>query len=153
MYRTYVAPGLLPEFAMVMGPSADSYFAQPTPGDGTLRSEITDHCTSTVKRDDFRTLTVSSECAGEAHLQIGQLYSPLWRLSSFRGSSGQPALSASSEGLLEVTMRPGQEDMRIVFGSGPPERWGVLVSFASLLIGLTSLLIHMFRRRHPLRAE
>lgn len=141
MYRTYVSPQSLPGFAMAMGTNAGSYVARPMPGDGTLRVGTAPGCEFTVRRETSRRLGVSSQCTGEALLPIGQLYSPLWKISSFYGSTQRPVLSASSDGLLELKVGPGKEDIKLEFDGGAPEQWGKIVSLSSLLVAFAGLFI------------
>src|SRR4029077_1931191 len=78
MYRTYVPLQRLSAFAKDLGTTPNSYDVEPTTGDGTLRSELTNgDCNLNIQRESPREILVSSDCRGEARLRIGQLYSPL----------------------------------------------------------------------------
>jgi hypothetical protein len=45
-------------------------------------------------------------------------------------------VGVSADGLIELMLIPGKQDMRLVFDMGPPERWGIILSAASLFVGL-----------------
>lgn len=146
MYRTYVSLQELPAFARILGTTPDSYHVEPTPGDGTTRpASINGDCDLDVKREDPRELFISSDCRGEARLRIGLLYSPLWRIVPLQGTPRNSVVGVSADGLVELKLIPGKEDMRLVFDMGSPERWGIILSQASLLVGLVGFAY--FRRR------
>jgi hypothetical protein len=137
MYRAYVPLQQLPAFARTIGTTPDGYHVEPTPGDGTLRAGlINGDCDLDVRRHGPRELFVSSDCRGEARVRIGQLYSPLWKIVSVPATSSNSEVGISPEGLMELTLIPRKEEMRLVFEIGSPERWGTLLSGASLLAGL-----------------
>lgn len=137
MYRTYVPLQQIPSFARDLGSTPQSYHADSTPGDGTLRAGlISGDCDLRVKRQRPRELFVSSDCRGQARLQIGQLYSPLWKIVPLPAASGNPSVSASADGLIELTLSPGKQDARLAFDMSPTEPWGKTLSVASLLVGL-----------------
>jgi hypothetical protein len=137
MYRAYVPLQQLPAFARTLGTTPDSYEVEPTPGDGTFRSGLVNgDCDLNVRREGPRELFVSSDCRGEARLRIGQLYFPLWRIVPVQGASRNLEVGVSADGLIELMLIPGKQDMRLVFDMGPPERWGIILSAASLFVGL-----------------
>lgn len=137
MYRAYVPLPQLPAFAESLGTDPESYVVKPRPGDGTLRSELVNgDCDFNVTRERPRELIVASDCKGEARLRIGQLYSPLWRIKSSQPISQNPTINRSADGVIELALSPGKQDLNLVFDVGLPERLGIIVSGMSLLIGL-----------------
>jgi hypothetical protein len=137
MYRAYVPFEHLFAFAESIGTTPRGYDVQPMPGDGTLRFGLTGgDCDLTVRREAPRLLHVSSDCKGEAHLRIGQLYSPLWRVSPVQGSSPGSILNASADGILEMGLPRGKQDVQLKFDLGAAERWGAVLSGASLVLML-----------------
>lgn len=137
MYRSYVPLGQLSAFAKTLGTTVDGYHVEPTVGDGTLRAGlINGDCDLDVKRQGPRALFVSSDCKGEARLRIGQLYSPLWKIVPGPRTFPNSQVGVSPEGLMELTLIPGKQEMRLVFDIGSPERWGTILSGVSILVGL-----------------
>lgn len=47
-----------------------------------------------------------------------------------------PVLESSPDGLIQVSCRAGQHDFELVFDGGWPERWGVIVTLASVLVAV-----------------
>ncbi len=149
MYRAFVPLQQISAFAKTMGTAPDSYLVEPTPGDGTLRAQLTDgDCNLNVMRENPRALFISSDCKGDARLRIGQLYSPLWKIIPLQVASRNPTVNASADGLMELTLGPGRQDARLVFNMGAPERWGKILSVASLLVGVIGFIYF----RKPTRA-
>jgi hypothetical protein len=139
MYRTYVSPERLGLFAERMAATPGSYGATPKPGDGTLRAELTSgHCSVTAWRERPRELRVSANCQGDARLRIGQLYLPLWKIASAGRSSPELELSASSDGLIELPLSAGKQELRLILDRGAPERWGAIVSVGSMLLSVVA---------------
>lgn len=137
MYRSYVPLPQLPAFARTLGTTPDGYHVEPKTGDGTFRAGlINGDCDVNVRRRGLRELLVSSDCRGEGRLQIGQLYSPLWRIIPPQGASRNSVVRVSADGLIELMLNPGKQDLRLVFDLGAPERWGTILSGVSLLVGL-----------------
>jgi hypothetical protein len=150
MYRAYVPLRYLSAFAKDLGTTPDSFEAETMPGDGTLRSELMNgNCDLNVKRENSREIFISSDCRGEARLRIGQLYSPLWKVVPVQGVSLDSTVSVSADGLMELTLSPGKQDMRLVFDMGAPGRWGAILSEASLLFGVIGF---VFSPRRAVRA-
>jgi hypothetical protein len=150
MYRAYVPLKYLSAFAKDLGTTPDSFEAGAMPGDGTLRSELLNgNCDLNVRRESPREIYISSDCRGEGRLRIGQLYSPLWTVVPIQGVPLDSTAGVSADGLMELTLSPGKEDMRLVFDMGAPGRWGAILSEASLLFGLIGF---VFFPRRPVRA-
>jgi hypothetical protein len=149
MYRAYVPLQRLPAFAKDLGTSPDSYEVAAMPGDGTLRSSsIIGDCDVNVKRETPREISIASDCREQARLQIGQLYSSLWKVVPIQGSRVDSVIAVSADGLIELNLAPGKQEMRLVFGIGAPGRWGAILSETSLLFGLIGFVV--FRRRSPM---
>ena len=137
MYRAYVPLQQMPAFAKDLGTTPESYDVEPTPGDGTLRAElINGDCDLNARRESPRELLVSSDCREQARLRIGQLYSPLWRIVPLQAASQNQVVGVSADALIELTLNPGKQDTRLVFDIGPAERWGNILSEASLSVAL-----------------
>jgi hypothetical protein len=146
MYRAYVPLEEMPAFARDMGTTPESYQAAPTAGDGTLRVGPVDaDCDIHVTREDPRHLLVSSDCRAEKGLQVGQLYSPLWKVTGLAAASGNPVVSPSADGLMELTLGPGKQEAQVFFDTGAAGRWGAILTAASLLAGLIGFVF--FHRR------
>jgi len=146
MYRAYVPLQQLPAFAKTLGTTPDSFQVEPTPGDGTLRTAMVyGDCAVNVRPEGPRELLVSSDCKGEARLRIGQLFSPLWRIVPVQTGSRNSAVGASADGLIELALLPGKQEMRLIFDMGFPERLGIISSVFSLLIALVGFV--SFRNR------
>ena len=140
MYRAYVPLPYLTAFARALGTTPDGYHVEPTPGDGTLRARlINGDCDLDLKRQSPRELFVSSDCTGEARVRIGQLYSPLWKVVTGPEGRPNPEGGVSPEGLMELTLTPGKQQLRLFFDIGSPERWGTILSGVSLFAGLIGL--------------
>jgi len=146
MYRAYVPLRQLPEFAKALGTTPDSYQVQPMPGDGSFRTDlVSGACDFNVNHDNPRELLVTSNCRSEGRLRIGQLYSPLWKIEALSTTPANATIAPSADGLMELKLIPGKQDLRLVFDLGPAERVGKLSTGASLVIGLLGFVY--FRRR------
>ena len=103
-----------------------------------------------------RELAVSADCKSPARLRISQLFFPLWKFVSSGGSTTKPAIDASPQGLIELTLLPGKKDFNLVFEVGRPERWGALASVTLLVLGMIEYILLWFidfsagRRHLPL---
>ena len=146
--RMYVPPQELAVFAKEIGTAPDSYDVEPRPGDGSLRFGLNnDQCSADVSRGSPRELFVKADCRGEARLRIGQLFFPLWKVAG--GDTSIPAISVmeASDGLIELPLFPGKHDLRLIFESRRPERWGVLVTLNCLLLALGGYAFCIFSER------
>jgi hypothetical protein len=142
MYRTYVPAGMLRAFSDRMGTKPELSLATPQPGDGTFRNElISGRCATSVWREDSRTLRVSADCDGEARLKVGQLYLPLWKVVPIVQAPVTPKVSAAYDGLIELSLPPGKQEVRLILARGAPERWGYWISLAVLLISAVAFLV------------
>lgn len=149
-YRMYVAPTYLSAFAESMGSRPWLYRADPPPGDGTLRLRLFggEDCVRVV-REGFRTLSVSSSCKSATRLVIGQLNLAPWRKIELDGSSGGSVLGTSPDGLIELSLPRGRQDLRLEFDVTREERWGVLGSAASLLVSCIGYVVLSRRSKGP----
>ena len=135
MYMTYVSPLKLAGFAKSVGTSPDTFEVAPTPVEEGVRAEfVGGKGNVSVKRVGPRKLLVSAQCLGDARVQIGQLYFPLWTIVPAMLSPRDEVLGSSAAGLIEVSLASGQHDFELVFGDGLPERAGCIVTLASILV-------------------
>jgi hypothetical protein len=133
MFRTYVAPDHLKGFTEVLGASLASTTVLPTPFEQKIRVKfIEGEGAAEIISASPRTLRISADCAENARLQIGQMYFPLWKLSSPGGGQVSNALRSTPEGLV-----------------GWPERVGFIVTMVSLftVAGVATMGILRTRRR------
>lgn len=146
MYRAYVPLPQLTEFAKTIATSPYSYQVEPTPGDGTLRTKIAyGDCALDVRPESPRELLISSDCKDKARLRIGQLFSPLWKIVPIQSGAQTQTIVATADGLLELVLMPGKQDVRLVFDMGLPEHLGIFLSVVSLLIAAVGFVY--FRKR------
>jgi len=137
MYRTYVPPSHLAGFAKILGTSPDSNDVAPTPVEDIVRAEFTDgRGVVNLARAGPRKLRVSAQCYEDARVRIAQLYSPLWRVVQRIPSPDRPVLDSSPDGLIQVSLGVGQHDFELVFDGGWPERWGLIVTLASIFLAV-----------------
>jgi len=137
MYRTYVSPSHLAGFAKILGTSPDSYDVAPTPVEDPVRAEFTDgRGVVNLVGIGPRKLRVSAQCYEDARVRVTQLYSPLWRVVQRIPSPDPPVLDSSRDGLIQVSLGVGQHDFELVFDGGWPERWGLIVTLASILVAV-----------------
>lgn len=154
MYLTYIPPLKLAAFAKSVGAaSPDSYDVASTPvGPGVSAEYTAGEGSVSVKRVAPSKLLVSAECQGDARVQIGQLYFPLWRIVPAMGSPRDgESLGSSAEGLMEVSLASGQHEFWLVFDGGLPERLGAIVSLASILVIVGGFAFVGLRRVTPIR--
>lgn len=149
MYFAYVPASKLYAFASSVGASPDNYDVVSTPVKPGVSAEYTDgQGRVSVKRVTPEKLLVSAQCDGNARVKIGQLYFPLWKIVPEKGSpSSGESLGSSPEGLMEISLTPGQHEFWLVFGGGFPERFGAIVSLVSILIVAGGLLLTGWRGR------
>jgi hypothetical protein len=134
MFMSYVSPLNFAGFVKKVGASLDSFDVAPTPVEEGVRAEfVSGKGTVSVMRVGPRKLLVSAQCRGDARVQIGQLYFPLWTIVPTVRSPRDEALGNSPEGLIEVSLASGQHNFELVFRGGLPERAGDIVTLASIL--------------------
>ena len=141
-YRTYVSQDHLAEFAKLIGAVPNNDRVQPAVDPGTARL-VQGQGVVNVVRQSPRKLLVSYTVSGQGLARIGLVYSPLWRIQSTSGASVSPILGISAEGLVEVPLIPGRHDLELVFDGGWPERYGVIVTFISIVFVSGGMLIQM----------
>jgi hypothetical protein len=135
MFRSYVPPERLPALAKRLGAAVGSFDVAPSPVDTDVHADFTrGRGTVGVTRLGPRELRVSAQCDENARLRIGQLYSPLWRVVPVAGSSDRPVMGISEEGLIELSLPSGRHEFELVFDVGWPERCGVILTLASILV-------------------
>ncbi len=150
IYRTYVSPGHLAAFAKLIGSELNTSQVEPMLGDGGSASLVRGRGVVNLIRQSPRKLLVSYAVSGDGRAQIGQLYSPLWRIEPRSDSSGDSSLGSSAEGLIEVALVPGSHNLELVFDGGWPERYGIIVTFVSLIVVASGLVLATLRRRAQL---
>jgi hypothetical protein len=147
MYRTYVSSDRLAAFAKLIGAELNNYDVQSTLVDGGTAHIVSGQGVVNVTRQSPRKLLVSYTVSGEGRAQIGQLYSPLWRIEPTGEPSGGPSLSSSAEGLIEVPLVAGRHELELVFDGGRPERYGIIVTFVSMVIVASGMLFQIAHSR------
>ena len=148
IYRIYVSSGHLGAFAKLIGSELDTYQIGSTIGDGGGGAHLLrGRGVVNVIRESPRKLLISYTISGDGWVQIGQLYSPLWRIEPTSESSVSASLGSSAEGLIEVALVPGSHNVELVFDGGWPERYGVIVTFVSLMVVASGLALATLRRR------
>ena len=137
MYVTYVPALKLAAFAKSVGTSPDSFEVAPTPvEEGVHAKFVAGKGIVSVTRVGPRKLLVSARCLGDARVQIGQLYFPLWKIVPMTQHPLDEALGSSAEGLIELSLAPGQHDFELAFDGGWPERSGAIVTVVSVLLAV-----------------
>ena len=149
MFLTYVSPDHLAAFAKLIGAELNNYNVQQTPVDQGVAYLVRGRGVVNVMRQSPRKLLVSYTIFGEGRARIGQLYSPLWRIEPTSESSGGPSLGSSAEGLIEVSLVPGRHDLELVFDGGWPERYGMIVTFVSIAVFASGLVLSTRWPRKP----
>jgi len=133
MYHTYIPAEHLAGFAELPVTQLDSDPVQPglvEAGTEYLRGPVVVN----VIRQSPRKLLVSYVASSEGRAPIGLLYFPLWRIKQTSESLDSPILSSSAEGLVEVPVVPGHHELELVFDTGGPERYGIIVTILSLIV-------------------
>jgi hypothetical protein len=134
-YLFYVPPPHLAGFTKILGASRDSWNVTPTPVEDGVRAEFTGgHGTVSVIRIGPRKLRISAQCQGDARVQIGQLYFPLWTIVPLTQHPLDEALRSSANGLIELSLASGRHDFELVYDVGLPERCGAIVTLVSVLL-------------------
>jgi hypothetical protein len=142
MFRSYVARGQVAEFAGRLGTAPDSFEVALTPVDPSVRGDTirsdadAGQCTVSAVPREPRILRVFAECQKEARIRIWQLYSPLWKIVPLGEGTYQPVLGSSLDGLMEIALSTGKHDFELIFDLRWPERAGVGVTLASMVIGI-----------------
>jgi hypothetical protein len=137
MFRAYVSREHLAVFAKMLGTAPDSFDVASTPVEDVVRAEFTDgRGVVNLVRVGPGKLRVSAQCYEDARVRITQLYSPLWRVVQRIPSPDRPVLDSSRDGLIQVSLGVGQHDFELVFDGGWPERWGLIVTLASILVAV-----------------
>jgi hypothetical protein len=151
MIRSYVPIPKVYGFASIIGASTDSYDIESTAVDPSQYVRlVSGDCKLSVTRENPRTIAISSDCRGESLLQIGLLYSPLWKVTPDASSSNfKPVVTSSDAALTQLTLGSGRQLSRLNFSLGPTERLGQLISIISLLIALIGFLFSRRRSSAP----
>jgi len=144
-YRMYVPPGQITLFAELLGTSPDSYLVNPTHVQDSVQVHFVRGLGSAnVKPIGFREFTVSVDSRSDGLLQLGLLYFPLWKISSTHPAPNSVSIRSSPEGLIELPIVAGKQNLSVVLNREWPERNGIRITAVSLLAACA--LIGLFRR-------
>lgn len=146
-YRTYVPPNDLAGFAKLIGADLTNNDVQLPPVECCTASLVQGRGTVNLVRQGPRKLLVEYSVAGEGLARIGMLYSPLWRIMPANDLAAVPALISSADGLVEVPLAPGRHALEIAFDVGWPERYGRIVSLATIFLACIGALVQFARSR------
>jgi hypothetical protein len=143
-YPTYVSPDHLAQFANLVNPPENAAPLHVVPpgtawvmhGDGIIQ----------VVRQGPRQVLISYDVARETQAQIGLLYSPLWKIESTDGAPTSDPVGSSPEGLVELNLGAGQHALELVFDVGWPEKYGKILTYASLVVLVVGLLYGRWKR-------
>jgi hypothetical protein len=79
-----------------------------------------------------RLIELDAACDSDCTLQIGQFYYPAWRARLTRSGAEIPLRAASPGGLMEISLHPGDDAVRIELPRDWSEQIGPWISLASL---------------------
>jgi hypothetical protein len=134
-YRMYVPPDHVGGFAEMLGTNPGSFSVSPTQIEDRVRATfVRGRGTASVEEVGSRKLIVSVDSSKDALLQLSQLYFPLWKSLSAQAESAAMNIEGSPEGLLEMTVPGGKQNLILVIDRGQPERYGIWLSVSSLLV-------------------
>jgi len=147
MYRSYVPRAQVVEFASDLGGSPDKWDVVPKHVDQGVNAAFTEG-RGFVKVDRIgpRVIHVSIQCLDDAHVKIGQVYMPLWKVVPTRQYSSVPVLRRSADGLVEVVLGPGLYEFNLVFDGGAAEKYGVILTLVSIGVVVSGLTVQYCRR-------
>ena len=135
MYPTYVPPLNVTGFAKDLGTSPDTWEVAPSPVVYGVRADLTSgQGNVSVVRTGPRSLLVSAQVHGDGRVRVGQLFWPLWKIVPMPKSARGETLGSSADGLIEVSLGPGQHNFELVFDGGWPERLGDIVTLVSIVV-------------------
>jgi hypothetical protein len=136
-YRMYVPPGRITAFAEMLGTSPESYQVNQTHVQDSVQAHfVRGQGSANVKLVSFRELMVSVDSRGDGLLQLSLLYFPLWKISSTLGAPSPMSIRSSPEGLIELPIVAGKQELSVVLYREWPERYGICMTAASLLVSL-----------------
>lgn len=151
-YRMYVPPDHIAAFAEMLGTSPGAYHVNPTHVEDEVHATfVRGKGTASVRRVGFREFIVSVDSSGDGLLKLSQLYFPLWKISPARPARNAMIIESSPEGLIELPIPAGKQVLSVVLDRGWPERYGITVTVASLLIACA--LTGLFRGRRQANAD
>jgi hypothetical protein len=144
MFPTYVSPKHLPAFAARLGRSPDSRKLLSTAAQDKVIAEcLSGVGTADVISETHATLRVRSQCTGDpSSIELTQLYSPLWRVTT-ADSREAPIVTSSPDGLLEVSLAPGAREFELKFDIGTPGKIGTALSIISLLLAGAGTIVRL----------
>ena len=146
-YRMYVAPSHITAFSEMLGTDPGSFQINPTQVHDAVQAKfVKGQGTVNVRRVGFRDFIVSVDSSGDGLLELNQVYFPLWKLVA-APHRNTVTVESSAEGLIEIPVTAGKQDLNLVLERGWPERYGFVVTATSLLA--VGALCWFFRvRRH-----
>ena len=134
-YRMYVPPSRIAAFSERLGTSPMSYHIDPTRVEDRVQAKfVKGEGTVGVKQVGFRDFIISVDSSGDGLLEISQLYFPLWKIVA-NASHSTLNVESSAEGLIEVPITAGKQDLNLVLERRWPEQYGFVVTAVSLLAG------------------
>jgi hypothetical protein len=134
MYFTYVSSDRLPNVEKLLGIVSDSDRVERTPaGKGDAKLVQGRGSVDVISRSP-RHVVVSFVASENSKMRMAQLYSPLWKGVLLDQPSYVLHPKTSEDGLIEIPLLPGRHELDLVFDLGWPERWGVMLTVASLVI-------------------
>jgi hypothetical protein len=133
MYRTYVSRNSVAAFAALLGTTPNTYSVERTPVVRGGTKLVQGQGELNLLNRGPRKVVMSYVASGTSVMRMAQLYSPLWKTVLDQKSAGLGPRS-SDQGLLEVPLVPGRHDLELLFEVGWPERYGVILSVASLVV-------------------
>lgn len=137
-YRMYVSAEKIAAFSRLLGTSASSYEVGPTrPLDEVSATFITGKGQVEIHRAGFRQFIISIDCGRDGLLEISQLYFPLWKLTAAGPPNQSLNVQSSEHGLVQVPIGAGKQTLRLALELGWPERYGLLLSGISLVVGMS----------------
>jgi hypothetical protein len=144
-YLTYVSPDHLARFTDIIKPPAQGSVVNQVVAPGTGRVIHGDGIIQVVRQGP-RQVLISYQVATETQAQIGLLYSPLWKIESTDGVPSSDSVECSPDGLVQLTLGAGQHALELVFDVGWPEKYGKILTYASLFVVVVGLLYGRWKR-------
>jgi hypothetical protein len=148
-WHTYVPADHVAGFAKLIAAGDPGDRGLPVSVDAGAARLVEGTGTVSVVRQGPRRLLISYSVPAPARAQVGLLYSPLWRVESNGGSSQAAVLGSSEDGLIELPLLPDGHQLELVFDAGWPERYGMILTLASLVLILCALARERWMRTKP----
>jgi hypothetical protein len=151
-YRTYVAPQNAEAFARRVSTTLGDGFAnaRSSPFEGPMAECLDGSRRGPMIRLGSRELIGVVDCPGNGHVQVNQVYWPLWKVLEKDGSAAGAEIARSAEGLLEISLPPGRQTLHLVLEQARSEYWGELVTAISIMIIIGSCIVTVIGARKSL---